>query len=45
MRRLSIEQKLNEGRPGVLRRTEDDGVMTEKEVKEWAKTMEGVLRI
>jgi hypothetical protein len=42
VRRLSIEQKLNGGRPGVLRRTEDDGVMTGQEVKEWTKMMEGL---
>lgn len=40
MRRFSIEQKLNEGRPSVLRETDDDGVMTGKEVKEWTKMME-----
>jgi hypothetical protein len=42
VRRFPIEQKLNGGRPGVLRRTDDDGVMTGKEVKEWTKMMEGL---
>ena len=42
MRRLSIEQKLNKGRLGILRRTEDDGIMTGKEAKEWTKRMESL---
>jgi hypothetical protein len=42
VRRFPIEQKLNGGRSGVLRRTDDDGVMTGKEVEEWTKMMEGL---